>query len=245
MIAKAIEKILQISAPAMIYTETGNYVNLNVATLKRIPVTMKAAPLEVSTLGAFVQYITEIAEQMDDTGMDNYFVHVESPTCVKFVSALNEDRERECLIMAKPILPKIPFESYIETEKMIIILQANFQMDPKTDLDTVKKFVGTVTAGTVKDYSDNGVSQQATVRSGPRGKENAEVPSPCLLRPVRTFTEVQQPASEFVFRLKEQGDTVYAGLFEADGGAWRISAMATIADCLREALKETGVPVVA
>ena len=245
MIAKAIDKLLEISAPAMIHTDNGDYANLNTMTLKRIPVEMKAQPIEVTTLGAFVKYITDIAFQMDTAYLQRYFVHVESPTCVRFISALNGDRERECLIVAKPILPKIPFESFIETEKMIIILQANFQKDAETDLETVKKFVGTVTAGTVKDYSDNGVSQQATIKSGPRGKENAEVPSPCWLRPVRTFTEVSQPASEFIFRLKEQGDTVYAGLFEADGGAWRISAMATIADYIREQLKETGVQVVA
>ena len=71
------------------------------------------------------------------------------------------------------------------------------------------------------------------------------MPNPCVLRPIRTFTEVKQPKSAFVFRM-EQGsnETVNAALFEADGGAWKIEAMENIKDYLRAELKDTGVKVI-
>lgn len=242
MIAKAIDKLISISGPHIVSTESGDYSDVS---LRRVPAENKADPIEVTTLSAFVSYIKDVAENADKARLEDYFVQVESPTCVKLMSRLNRDRERECLIRAQPILPKIPFEAFVDTERMIIILQAAFQPDPGTDLQTILNFVGTVTAGTIKDYSDDGVSQQATVRSGPRGKENKIVPSPCTLRPIRTFTEVIQPASAFIFRMKEgSGDTVQAALFEADGGAWRIDAIDRLAEHLEKELKDTGVKII-
>lgn len=58
-----------------------------------------------------------------------------------------------------------------------------------------------------------------------------------MLRPYRTFREVEQPASRFVLRLQSgQGDGMpKAALFEADGGAWRLTAIEAIARWLRTA----------
>ena len=51
------------------------------------------------------------------------------------------------------------------------------------------------------------------------------------LRPYRTFTEVVQPASDFIFRMKEDRGITCA-LFEADGGAWKNAAMKNIKEYL-------------
>ena len=45
------------------------------------------------------------------------------------------------------------------------------------------------------------------------------------LSPFRTFQEVEQPESEFLLRLDEDGNI---GLFEADGGMWKLTARKTI-----------------
>ncbi|OSA97223.1 hypothetical protein B2H85_16310, partial [Clostridium botulinum] len=55
------------------------------------------------------------------------------------------------------------------------------------------------------------------------------------LAPYRTFPEVQQPTSKFIFRM-QQGPK--AAIFEADGGAWRNQAMQSIKAYLQEELKE-------
>ena len=55
------------------------------------------------------------------------------------------------------------------------------------------------------------------------------------LMPFRTFREVPQPESEFILRLDDKGRI---GLFEADGGMWKIEAKLNIEHYLNDKLKE-------
>lgn len=89
------------------------------------------------------------------------------------------------------------------------------------------KFAGTVEAGTLVRYSDDGVSQKATIKNGIASKGDEIVPGVFTLTPYRTFLDVEQPASDFIFRMRENGDVKFA-IFEADGGAWRNEARARI-----------------
>ena len=61
-----------------------------------------------------------------------------------------------------------------------------------------------------------------------------KVPSPADLQPYRTFLEVPQPESQFIFRINERGN---CALFEADGGLWKYHAMESIKLFLEDALK--------
>lgn len=241
MIAEAIQKIIDMSDPHMVKTESGTYADKK---LTRVPSTVRAEPIIVKSLGGFVDYIRDI--EIDDTPRDrNYFVLIESEKKVSLVSFLDADMKREYIITAHAEIPSFDFGRFMKTDSMIIQLQAMFDPDPETDLAKIQKFVGTATAGTIKEYSDDGITQQATVKQGPRGKVDEIVPNPCVLRPIRTFTEVKQPMSAFVFRM-EQGsnETVNAALFEADGGAWKIKAMENIKAYLKNELEETGVKVI-
>lgn len=85
------------------------------------------------------------------------------------------------------------------------------------------------------DLVDNGVSQVATVKEGAATLTKAEVPSPANLRPYRTFLEVEQPDSPFVFRINKYG---HCALFEADGGIWKHVAMERIHEYLTQSLNE-------
>ena len=74
--------------------------------------------------------------------------------------------------------------------------------------------------------------------------KNAPLPNPVLLRPYRTFTEVEQPASQFIFRAKANGDEgITYKLTEADGGAWKSEAMKNVQEYLRQNVK--GLQVIA
>ena len=55
------------------------------------------------------------------------------------------------------------------------------------------------------------------------------------LRPYRTFLEVEQPESEFLLRLDDNGNV---GLFEADGGMWKQTAKASITAYFEEKLAQ-------
>lgn len=243
MIAKAIEKIVSMAEPHVVFSKEGR-VAYSDKELYEIKQDQRAAALQVKSLDGFCEYIRQFA-QKDTSDLNDYFVLVESHKCVSFISRLDADREREILIRAVPEVPEFPYGRFINSEQMIILLQSVFEGSEGTDLAKVQHFVGTVTAGTIKEYSDDGISQQATVKQGPRGRVDDLVPSPCVLRPYRTFVEVQQPASRFIFRL-EQGreQTVNAAIIEADGGAWKLEAVKNIVTYLENALADTGVKVI-
>lgn len=231
MIAEAIDKILNIARPTEVVVNGEHY---STVPLTRMQKDLRAEPLEVTTLTSLVMYIKDFYENLkDDTPL---LVRVVSPTRVELTTALDGDRKREILMIVKAELPRIPFGSYIDNENMLITVQSMFIDDPETDRAAVLKFAGTVTTGSIKEYGDDGVTQTATVKQGVASKTTAIVPSPCVLRPFRTFAEVEQPASEFIFRMRDDGDEVKAALFEADGGAWKNEARENIRNYLDKEL---------
>lgn len=192
--------------------------------LKYIPL---ADSISMSTLSSFVDYIKAHIDDMPE----KMIVHVVSPEEVCLFSQLNEYRNREYLVKVKAQIPDFRYEKYIDHEEFCINVQAKFLNDPETDKELLLKFAGTVENGTLAEYGDDGVTQKATVRSGIASKTDAIVPNPVKLRPYRTFVEVEQPVSEFIFRMKEL-QTICCALFEADGGAWKNTAMNSIKNYL-------------
>ena len=64
------------------------------------------------------------------------------------------------------------------------------------------------------------------------------VPNPVTLRPYRTFLEVAQPDSQFVFRIRDEGGSPQFKIVEAEGGLWRNEAMIRIKNYFLEELKD-------
>ena len=71
------------------------------------------------------------------------------------------------------------------------------------DLQTILKVSGNVEAKTTANYGDDGISQKTTIKQGIASKTDVIVPNPVTLVPYRTFLEVEQPPSEFVFRIRD------------------------------------------
>lgn len=202
--------------------------------LSRIECDVRASAIHMKTLTGLVDYIKMM--QADTLRYDQWIVQVNSPFEVSFYSKLNEDRKREALAVAEAELPSIRYNSFTEAEDFLIALRSMFVQTEATDL--LLKFAGTVEIGSVQQYSDDGISQKATVKQGISGKEEAIVPSPIALAPFRTFMEIEQPESEFIFRMKSDDRSVFCALFEADGGAWKNEAMQSIKQYLEEQLKD-------
>ena len=106
------------------------------------------------------------------------------------------------------------------------------------DLETILKVAGNVEAKTTANYGDDGVSQKTTIKQGIASKTDVLVPNPVTLIPYRTFLEVEQPGSEFVFRIKDSGGAPAFMLVEAEGGLWKHEAMQNVKDFLANALAE-------
>ena len=200
--------------------------------IKHIPY---ANEIRMNTLSSLIDYIKSGV----DTFGGKMIIHVQSPTTVSMYSALDVERNRENIVEVRANVPEFNFNRFENHESFVIGVQSKFVDDPQTDKALLLKFAGTVEAGSVAEYGDDGISQKATVKTGIASKGDAIIPSPARLKPFRTFVEVEQPISSFIFRMKDDRcGGVQCALFEADGGAWKISAMESIKAYLTEALKE-------
>lgn len=190
----------------------------------------KASVLTVSTLTGLVDYIKSDLDKLPE----KLLIQVISPREVALYSPLNADREREQYISAEAILPdNVVYDRFIGTEQFNIMLQSAF-VDVGTK-SALLKYTGLIQDEAVKTTGDDGVSQQVTVKTGVASVGQAIVPNPVELAPYRTFPEVEQPISKFIFRMQEGPR---AALYEADGGAWRNKAILSIKEYLQEELKE-------
>ena len=190
----------------------------------------KASVLTVSTLTGLVDYIKSDLDKLPE----KLLIQVISPRKVALYSPLNADREREQYISAEAILPdNVVYDRFIGTEQFNIMLQSAF-VDVGTK-SALLKYTGLIQDEAVKTTGDDGVSQQVTVKTGVASVGQAIVPNPVELAPYRTFPEVEQPISKFIFRMQEGPR---AALYEADGGAWRNKAILSIKEYLQEELKE-------
>lgn len=195
----------------------------------------KADAILMHTLTSLVDYIKSGVDDMSD----KMIVEVTSPTKVNLYSQLDFNRDRELLVSVSARVPAFSFNDFMDQEKFCINLQSKFIDDPQTDRALILKFAGTVEAGTVSEYGDDGITQKATVKTGIASKGDAIVPNPVKLRPYRTFLEVEQPVSEFIFRMKQDKyDGINCAIFEADGGAWQIAATKAIKDYLQYELAD-------
>lgn len=235
MLSAAIEKIIDLAKPNFetVYGET--YCD---KPMHRFDNNVRVKDhITMTTLTSLIDYIKSSV----DRKCRPHLVHIVSPTEVKLMSALDDDRERETLVVVKAEVPQFDFNRAIDHESFCIGVQSKFVDGPAeiNDKALILKFAGTVKAGSVTEYSDDGVSQKATVKCGVSTLSEAVVPSPCMLMPYRTFIEVEQPRSTFIFRLSEGRDNdVYCALYEADGGAWKNEAKQNIYEYLTEELKE-------
>jgi len=124
------------------------------------------------------------------------------------------------------LLNPFPWGRFIDPEEFIIRAQSQFV--ETEDLAKIRAIVGNVKSEEVFQFSDDGISQQVTAKTGIARVENVVLPPRVKLAPYRTFVEIEQPISEFIFRAKKANETPNFALFEADGGAWRIEAMKRI-----------------
>lgn len=228
MIKEALEYIVGLKTPVITEIDGNTYSD---KPLNRISYVPYAKTIGMKTLTSLVEYIKANIDSMSE----RMIVHVISPTEVHLYSSLDADRKREYLVEVNAELPDFRFGSFIDHENFVIALQSKFV--PNEDRDLVLKFAGTVEDGTVAEYGDDGVTQKATIKTGVASKADAVVPNPVNLIPYRTFLEVQQPASDFIFRMKSSCG-VQCAIFEADGRAWKNEAMSRIKNYLALELSE-------
>lgn len=201
----------------------------------------KVEGIKVNSLTGLVDYLKS---KFDDNAFEGTMVHVASESQVKLVSNIMDDSGRETYMVADAFSPNFNFGSFYGVESFIIAMQSCFV--PNEDSGKILKVVGNIKEEAVKQTSDDGISQAVMAKSGIATVEMVFVPNPVILAPYRTFVEIEQPESKFVFRMKQgqNGSGPQCALFEADGGAWRLEAMKEIKEFLDSELSGMGIPII-
>jgi len=232
MIKEAIDRILSLSESKSVEIKDRTYSNGPGGIIPIKP--PKAETLIVNTLTGIKDFAPS-TKQM---------IHVVDH---KRVDVLDKDfadewLTRSCFLQAVHESPVFKFGNYYDVEDFIIALQSMFVQDDTTAL--MLKLIGNIKDEGVTNFNDDGVTQKVTAKTGISLVGSVQVPNPVTLRPYRTFMEVEQPASTFVFRIKGgKGEPPYCALFEADGRMWRLKAIKGIADWLE--FEISGIKIIA
>lgn len=247
MLAEFVAKILTLGTPNV--SEHGKLEYTD----KRLDLIIPPAPnaVEISTLQGLVDLW---AGELDDAKKSgDLLVHITGPHNVSLISRESDayGRRRPWVECEYPSTIKhFPFGNFLNPENFIIGLQSGFQrvkiekadgtMSP--DLDYVLKVASAISAEDIETSDDDGISQKVGMRRGIVLKGQETIKPIVNLAPYRTFAEIDQVVSGFVFRARKESLGIELALFEADGGRWQLDAVAAIADWLKPAFGK--VPVV-
>ena len=182
-------------------------------------------PLEFNFLDSLITYLKEDPDLT--RAANKLIIEIVSPTEVGLhTQTIGSFNQRFTPAICTALISPFPWGKFISPEEFIIMAQSRFV--ETEDLAKIRQIVGNVRTEEVMSFSDDGVSQMVNAKSSITRVENVVIPPRVKLAPYRTFIEIEQPESEFVFRAKKAGDLPHFALFEADGGAWRIEAMKRI-----------------
>ena len=159
------------------------------------------------------------------------FIRVDGPTEVSVFTTYDDQMQRDFIYRAVCDVPGVK-TGYMGYESFIIALRSKFI--PNEDTAYLLDLLSRINKENGVTTNDNGITQTVEARSGVSLKQTVAIKPRVTLAPYRTFLEVEQPESEFVLRLSGDGDI---GLFEADGGMWKLEAKRNIADYFADALE--------
>ena len=218
MLAKMIDKIVALKETKTFEINGQTYAD---APLTRIPPHVdRPECIRVSGLDGICKLIRTELAKIDTVVM----VQAKSHNTVEVMTTYLPDFSRNILYRAEADAPGLR-TGFRGREAALIELRSLFIPNEGTAylLDLLSKMTDENKVST----NDNGVTQTVEARQGVALNAMVEVKPRVMLRPFRTFLEVEQPESEFLLRVDaDEG----IGFFEADGGIWKLEAKRNIAD---------------
>lgn len=229
-----IEKILEISSVEKFEIGGRQFTDKRVYPVNDAEV----APITCHTLTGLIDFYCSLPS--DDQA--RVMFHVQDYNKVSIVSEIfGTEKQRETFITAQAYPQKENFGTFIGHEEFMISILSMFVQDEITA--KILRIVGNLKSEAGATYSDDGLTQTVTAKTGITKVENIDLPNPITLRPYRTFADIQQPESSFILRLKQHDGGVKAALFEADGAAWKNTAIANIKKYIQR--QDLGVNIIA
>lgn len=187
--------------------------------------------LFVNTLDGISEYVAA-----HDLTAEGVLVQVVSFNRVELISVpFGRFLQRHGLVVAKDETAQFPFDTMLSAEMFNIRVLSMFaETEAHEQLLRI--------SGNLREYNENmleddGFTQRAVMRKGIANLTEQTLPPFFELQPFRTFAEIDQPQSRFLFRVhKDAKAGIVCGLFEADGGRWKGTAIARIKAYVAEKL---------
>jgi len=220
MLTNLVDKIMSLSQIQTFLDGNILYAKCALVRIKSPAQTSPATRLFNTLLG-----LVEYCKNIDDS---TKFISVVSPVEVHLFGGMDPDNDNIQFHYAKAQLPveNFKFDRQHVLEDFIISLMCMF--DETEDKTGILEVLSSLANSTIIENSDDKFSQSLQIKTGITTKANAKVKNPVILKPFRTFREVEQPSSKFILRYKGDGKNMIASLHEADGGAWQLVAIANI-----------------
>lgn len=238
MIKEAIDKVLELKSNETLLLGNKHFVKNNyVEVTKKVHQPEK---LRVRNLSGIVDFVKSNIDKLE---LKELLVHVVSHEFVYLSSNLKDQEKRKDYMVAtiEDYTTGFSYGAKMDTETFIIQSQTKFVQDEA--MKSIQRSVGNMSDNVAQSQSDDGISQSITVKGGIQMVSKETLPNPVILKPFRTFAEIDQPASKFVLRTHsktKEGETSVS-LSEADGGFWKFNAIVNIKDYFKNSLPEISV----
>lgn len=229
--SETMQKVLDIARPELHEVEDVHGIKTNFST-KPLHQVLAAAPAEpktvsVNTLAGFADLVRANLEEQDFP--TNFLIHIEDEGTVTLKARESDEYGRRLmLVKAQPVsFDRFRFGQWQDQETFAIALASLFA--DSEDKQYVLNVASSLTNDASSNSEDDGFTQRVNLKAGLRLKDAVTLKPRVDLAPYRTFPEVDQPVSQFVFRARCNGEsTPMLMLVEADGGRWKIDAIAEI-----------------
>jgi len=194
-------------------------------------------PVHITTLTGVIAYLKE---NKDDLELEGLTVKVRDAHHVDVIGSTDDvECTRSHHLTAAAPAGAVSFAStflgrFMPVEDFVIGAQQRF-LDTE-ELRALLAVVGNAAQSDVRQVEDDGISQAITVKAGVIKVAAGKVPNPVRLIPRRSFPEINDQLAPvpFIVRVKAGGDLPHIALFECDGGAGEVDAIAMIAGRLRD-----------
>jgi len=233
-----IDRLMELAAAKLIEVDGFTYIDKDkTCTMFTPPV---PAPVQVDTLAGFVQLLENRFEGFDPLVC---MVHVYKYDTVLLTGEVSDKfGRRQIYVKAVAAKPErtFNFNQYYPQEEFNIALRSMFVQDD--ELNSLVALAGNIAKQSELKQVDDGFSQEVSAKSGIAMVKTVTIKPRVTLKLLRTFLEVEQPAGDYIFRVKsseQQGNQ--CALFEADGGMWKLTAMQTIQAWLQQKIKTSSV----
>lgn len=227
MLKAMINRIVELAAPTTYEIDGHTYAS---ECLTRIdPPKYKPIHIDVTGLDSICKLVRNEAKAVGR----KIFIQIERYNKVTVFSTYDEEYERSYLYRCVADTPNVTVNRFNPYENAVIELRSLYI--PNNDTEYLLQLLSSISSESKVVSTDNGVTQSVEAKQGIALSQMVAVKPRVSLKPFRTFIEVDQPESEFLLRISSDGKI---GLYEADGGVWKLEATRNVAAYFEEALKD-------